>query len=261
MGCLQKLLKNQDAWHCQRGNAMSVQSLRLQTDWWWLRPVRGSGSGNVFHQQTAHGNQNDKLRHLLQEHLHFTTKSIIAHLRLPRTYGLCLLQRCLSCLPHCEEERHVDRVSPGSVKDTWIERHGGSETRALNMSSAFERRTRNQGPVVSRYIESTQEALEVSEVVPTLPNLWCCRWMSAQRGCDISETRMQVHKVWHTIHTIPINPLRISPRFRCRYKIKGCLQVCFRFRISSSTCRAGKKARHHSHHSIHRRLQGGCLGI
>lgn len=124
MGCLQKLLKNQDAWHCQRGNAMSVQSLRLQTDWWWLRPVRGSGSGNVFHQQTAHSNQNDKLRHLSQEHLHFTTKSIIAHLRLPRTYGLCLLQRCLSCLPHCEEERHVDRVSPGSVKDTWIERHG-----------------------------------------------------------------------------------------------------------------------------------------
>lgn len=34
-----------------------------------------------------------------------------------------MLQRCLSFLPHCEEERHVDRVSPGSVKDTWIERH------------------------------------------------------------------------------------------------------------------------------------------
>lgn len=253
MGCLQKLLKNQDAWHCQRGNAMSVQSLRLQTDWWWLRPVRGSGSGNVFHQQTAHGTQNDKLRHLSQEHLHFTTKSIIAHLRLPRTYGLCLLQRCLSCLPHCEEERHVDRVSPGSVKDTWIERHGERvrlERRAH--SSAFERRTRNQGPVVSRYIESTQEALEVSEVVPTLPNLWCCRWrMSAQRGCDISETRIQVHKVWHTVQYNPYQSLAHFSSISLSVQNQGLSSSLFSFQNfivhmqSREESKASQSSQHH----------------
>ena len=76
------------------------------------------------------------------------------------------------------------------------------------MSSAFERRTRNQGPVVSRYIESTQEALEVSEVVPTLPKLWCCRWrMRRFRNSNASSQSM------HTIQYNTYNPYQSLAHF------------------------------------------------
>ena len=71
-----------------------------------------------------------------------------------------------------------------------------------------------------------------------------------------SNASSQRYDIQFTIHTVPINPLRISPRFRCPYKIEGCLQVCFPFRMSSSTCLAGRKQG-----IIHRLLQGGCLGI
>lgn len=172
-----------------------------------------------------------------------------------------MLQRCLSCLPHCEEERHVDRVSPGSVKDTWIERHGERVRLERRAHSSAGRATKVQlFPGISRAprkpwkFRRSFRHCQISGVV-----VGGCRH---REDATFQKLESKFTKYDIQYNTIPINPLRISPRFRCPYKIKGCLQVCFRFRISSSTCRAGKKARHHSHHSIiHRRLQGGCLGI